>query len=165
MNASRAPTLLLIVLLGYLAGCNTDPGTGERRASAPTDTAAASSDSDLVGTWTVDAETQEWLPRACVVLDVSNPARATFDLTHEDDALYVHFRNPARTVWRSAVRNGAFEGLQILPTTETGRFCGRETPVRLELREVRPGILRGVWRTPECDVCPDRHFGATRVGD
>ncbi|CAN5565521.1 hypothetical protein BH23BAC4_BH23BAC4_05610 [soil metagenome] len=119
-------------------------------------------DSALVGTWVLDAETREWLPRACVVLDFEDPTFATFVASVQDEDLVVNLRDTRRTTWRGPVRGERFEAQQLLPTSPTGRFCGSETVVRLHL-QIRNNEFRGVWETPNCDVCPDRHFGAQRL--
>jgi hypothetical protein len=148
LNSWPAAALALSALLVF-SGCrDSEPDSLE--------------DSSLVGTWLLDAETREWLPRACVVLHFDDPARAMFDARMQDDDLVVRLRDSRQTTWRGAVRRERFEGQQVLPTTPTGRFCGSDTVVRLRL-EMRNDEFRGVWETPNGDVCPDRHFGAQRV--
>ena len=157
------PHILIIALVANLAACDPEhPAPGTRDTSAVADTGLAVS-SGLAGTWRLDTETQGWVARACVVLDFPAPERASFQISHEAEELYVRFDSPARTVWRSPFRKSRFDAQQILPTTKAGNSCGRETTVRLRLREVQPGVIRGVWQTPHCSVCPDRHFGATRL--
>jgi hypothetical protein len=167
MVAFRAPTRLLLALVaGGLAACTPDPGEGSQNGSAPDAPAGAPAPAtDLVGTWVLDAGTQEWLPRACVVLDFDVPEQASFELSHQGGHLFVRLGTPTHTTWRSPARSRVFQGQQVLPTTQAGRFCGRETAVRLRLWATSPDTLVGVWKTPGCDVCPDRHFGATRAGD
>jgi len=118
----------------------------------------------LLGTWQLDADTQDWLPRACVVLEYDDPRSAALEIERRDDEYRVRLTDRRGSTFHGHVRDGVFDGVQLLPTTPTGRFCGRRTNVRLRLnlRDREPGALRGVWQTPDCDVCPDRHFGATR---
>lgn len=155
--------IALAALLVHFAACGPEPATDARDTSAVAEGALAPS--DLVGTWVLDDETQEWLPRACVVLDFASAEEATFDVAHEAEALHVRLNDPNRTTWRSSGYDTKFDARQILPTTKTGGFCGRETIVRLRLRDAGPGVLTGVWQTPSCNVCPDRHFGAVRLED
>lgn len=119
----------------------------------------------LLGTWHLDVETQEWLPRACIVLDFDADQAAAFEVERRGDEYRVRLNDRRGTTFHGGVREGRFDGRQLLPTTTTGRFCGSNTAVllRLNLRGSEPGTLRGTWQTPDCSVCPDRDFGAVRA--
>jgi hypothetical protein len=149
----RALALLLVLLAG---GCR------QERPPPEADGEAAS----LLGRWRLDAETREWVPRACVVLTVDDLENAAIEIAQEGGQAVVRLLGTPPTPFTGSLRDRTFDGRQILPTSETGRFCGRETAVILRLRLERgdPDGLRGTWQTPDCGVCPDRPFGATRVG-
>jgi len=119
----------------------------------------------LHGTWRLDAETQEWLPRACVVLDFEEHKEPGFEVEQRGDEYRVRLNDRRGTTFHGAARDGVFVSRQIIPTTTTGRFCGNTTTLllRLNLRGSEPGTLRGVWQTPDCGVCPDRVFGGERL--
>jgi len=162
MPSTRGLRLALLPALAVgAASCG--PEDERERAASGAASVETAEEAGLIGTWQLDAETREWLPRACVRLGFPDPATATFDVEQAGDEVVVRLNTPHRTAWRVRSRARGIEGQQVVPTTETGRFCGRETPVWLRLRETSPGVLTGVWKTPECDVCPDRPFGATRV--
>jgi len=118
----------------------------------------------LLGTWQLDAATQEWLPRACVVLDFDADREPGFEIERRDDEYRVRLNDRRGTTFHGSLRDGIFDSRQLLPTTTTGRFCGGTTTLhlRLNLRGGEPGTLRGMWHTPDCGVCPDRDFGAMR---
>lgn len=139
-----ASTCLLFALL---TGCR--GGSGEADA--------------LLGAWQIDAETQEWLPRSCVDLDFTDAATA-FVVARDGDEMTVRLGDRRETTFRGTFRDDLFDSRQLVPTSNTGRFCGPETTVRLRLdyRSAGPGALVGQWQTPDCDVCPDRRFGARR---
>jgi hypothetical protein len=130
-----------------LAGCRSDSGEA----------------AGLLGTWEIDAETQEWLPRSCVDLDFADGATA-FVVSREGDEMTVRLGDRRQTTFRGTFRDYVFDSRQVVPTSATGRFCGSETTVRLRLdyRSAGPGALVGQWQTPDCEVCPDRRFGARR---
>lgn len=140
--------LAALVLVAFLAGC------GER-----------SEYESLLGTWRLDSETQEWLPRACVLLDFGEDQEPGFEIEQRGEEYRVRLNDRRGTTFHGAVREGVFDSRQVLPTSSTGRFCGRNTTLllRLNLRGGEPGTLRGMWQTPECGVCPDRNFGGERM--
>jgi hypothetical protein len=157
MKASPSVLRGLLPLLVLLAGgC---------RQEAPTPGAEGEGTS-LLGHWRLDAVTREWVPRACVVLAVGDLENAAIEVSEEGEQAVVRLLGTPPTTFTGSLRERTFDGRQILPTSETGRFCGRETAVILRLRLERgdPDALRGTWETPDCGVCPDRPFGATRVG-
>lgn len=119
----------------------------------------------LDGTWRLDAETQEWVPRACVILDFDPAREALFEVEQPGDEFRVRLNDRRGTTFHGTVRGGLFDGRQFLPTSPTGSVCGSTTPVhmRLNLRGQMPGTLTGTWRTPACPECPDRRFGAVRA--
>lgn len=120
----------------------------------------------LRGTWELDAETREWVPRACVVLDFDPDREARFEIERRGEEYLVRLSDRRETTFHGRVRGGVFDGRQLLPTSQTGRVCGSAMAVhlRLDLRRQEPGTLRGTWGTPACVECPDRTFGAVRTG-
>jgi len=148
--------------LSLLVGCRQEPAP-----SLPPDAPEAEvSVASLLGRWQLDADTREWVPRACVVLNVDDLDNAAIEVAEDGGEVVVRLLGAPSIPFVGRYQERTFDGRQILPTTATGRFCGPETVVRLLLRLERgdPDALRGTWQTPECDVCPDRHFGAVRVG-
>jgi hypothetical protein len=147
-TARRCGLLVVVLLLVALVSCR-------ERAEYES----------LLGTWQLDVETQEWLPRACVVLDYEEPMEASFEIERRGEEYRVRLTDRRGTTFHGHVQEGVFDGRQLLPTSATGRFCGSNTMVRLRLilRGSEPGTLRGIWETPACDVCSDRHFGAERT--
>lgn len=121
----------------------------------------------LLGHWLLDEETREWLPRACVVLDIRNTDEASLEILHVENDALVRLNDVRETTFAGPIRARSFTGRQLLPTTSTGRFCGGEITVRLRMHLVagEPDRLQGVWQTPGCELCPDRRFGAERVGE
>jgi len=137
-----------VVLAAVLAGCG---GRAEYES--------------LHGAWRFDAATQEWLPRACVVLDFDANEEPGFEVERRGEEYRVRLNDHRGTTFHGAVRDGVFDSRQLLPTSTTGRFCGSNTTLhlRLNLRGSEPGTLRGMWHTPDCGVCPDRNFGGERA--
>jgi len=148
--------------LSLLVGCRQEP-----TPPPPPDTPEAEvSVASLLGRWQLDADTREWVPRACVVLNVDDLGNAAIEVAEDGGEVVVRLLGAPSIPFVGRYLERAFDGRQILPTNENGRFCGNETVVRLRLRLERgdPDALRGMWQTPDCDVCPDRHFGALRAG-
>jgi len=156
-----AIALILILMLGCREESTPSP--------APIGPTQAPEDvTSLLGTWRLDAETREWIPRACVVLTVADPATASIEVAEEGSHVVVRLLATPSIPFTGRFRDGTFDGRQILPTTSTGRFCGSQTAVRLRLRLDRDdaSVLSGTWSTPpDCDVCPDRLFVAHRSPD
>lgn len=144
---------LLCVLL-ILAAC-------ER----PAEREQADEEFPMLGHWLLDEDTRDWLPRACVVLDIRNTDEASLELIHVEDEALVRLNDVRATTFAGPIQTRNFTGRQLLPTTSTGRFCGSEIIVQLRMRLVSgdPDRLEGVWQTPGCELCPDRRFGAVRV--
>lgn len=151
-------TLLAFALMGTLSSCTTEQ---EPRPETPEDPELAS----LMGRWQLDVDTREWVPLACVVLNIDDVDNASIEVIEEGSDVVVRLLGTPATSFVGSFREHMFSGRQILATTETGRFCGRETPVRLTLQLERgdPDRLRGTWQTPDCDICPDRRFEAVRA--
>lgn len=121
--------------------------------------------SEYEGTWTLDEETVDWLPRSCIDHAFDENSEPGFDILSQNDLLIVQFRNGYKTTWIGDIKNRRFTASQILRTSTSGRFCGSETRVRIQLKftESESDSLTGIWQTPQCSVCPDRHFGAVRT--
>jgi hypothetical protein len=156
----NALALILILMLGCREESTPSP--------APTGPSEAPEDvTSLLGTWRLDAETRDWIPRACVVLTVADPATASIEVVEEGSHVVVRLLATPSIPFTGRFRDQTFEGRQILATTASGRFCGSQTAVRLQLGLDRgdASVLSGTWSTPDCDVCPDRRFVAHRSPD
>lgn len=118
----------------------------------------------FVGEWVLDPETTSWLGRTCALMEFPDgPPRIEIDLRNGDVA--VRFNNRLETVFVGRMQTGRVVARQMIPATDTGRFCGDPLNVRLRLNigVLEPDELQGHWRIPGCDVCPDQSFNATRA--
>ncbi len=121
--------------------------------------------SSFAGRWQFDEETRGWLERTCVDIAFSDTASAAVSIEVDDDRAQIRFSDVNRTQLGGVLRRGRLDVQQLIPTSEVGRFCGRQTTIDISWRVVEdhPDELVGRWTTPGCDVCPERAFSASRA--
>lgn len=118
----------------------------------------------FAGRWQFDEETRVWMERTCVDIAFADTASAAVTIEVEDDRAQIRFSDVSRTRLGGTLRRGRLDARQLIPTSEVGRFCGRQTTIDISWRiaKNRPDEIVGRWATPGCDVCPERRFSASR---
>lgn len=113
--------------------------------------------------WVLADETVAWLGRGCVELQFEGRQPAIETALSGQEAI-VRFNDAAETRFTGRLRGRSMVVRQTLPTTETGRFCGQDLQVQLQLRISGddPQEVVGSWRALGCDMCRTRSFSAVR---
>jgi hypothetical protein len=123
-----------------------------------------SSDADFVGTWVLDAESTGWLGRTCAMMNF-NEQPPQIMIRRSNGEVFVRFNDVGETTFIGRRAGRQLTVRQLVPATETGRFCSDPlvVQIRLGIRASSPDILRASWTLPNCDVCPDQQFTARRT--
>lgn len=113
--------------------------------------------------WVLADETVAWLGRGCVELRFEG-RKPAIETSLSGQEATIRFNDNDRTRFTGRLRGRSMVVRQTLPTTETGRFCGQDLQVQLQVRISggEPPELVGSWRALGCDMCRTRTFRAIR---
>jgi hypothetical protein len=117
----------------------------------------------LIGTWQLDEKTHLAITHHCVETEFTgNPA--TFTLKRKGDALWLQFIGQDH-IWIAPANRKSFNACQMLKSSASGRFCGFQTEICIYFRLTGPdqSQIKGLWRTPTCDYCPQVDFVAHKI--
>jgi hypothetical protein len=128
------------------------------------DRALYSRDADFAGAWMLDAESSEWLGRTCAMMNFSDQMPQIV-IRRTNGEVTVRFNDLGETTFVGRQSGGRLSVRQMVPATDTGRFCSDPlvVQIRLGIRATSPDVLRASWTLPNCDVCPDQRFTAQRI--
>ncbi|MFA6402766.1 MAG: hypothetical protein WCX31_14275 [Salinivirgaceae bacterium] len=120
-------------------------------------------DNHLRSTWQLDEKTHQAIVHHCVETNFTDTP-ATFILTRKGEDILLQF-NGQHHVWMAQADKSFFYARQVLKSSKSGRFCDFQMEISISFRLTgnNQSKIKGIWRAPTCDYCPQVEFIAYKI--